>query len=92
MRTGLAMTILNNGYIDGLLQIFEQAEDLEQLPTLHTLFQIFKGLVLLNEESILTFLLTDQYYPKLLATLEYEPGLPCSSCRRHRSFLSRYLF
>ena len=82
------MTILNNGYIDGLLEIFTQMEDLEQLPSLFTLFHIFKGLVLLNEESILTYLLNVEYFPQLMAALEYDPELPSGSTyQRHRSFL-----
>jgi protein phosphatase-4 regulatory subunit 3 len=95
MRISLAITVRNSGYIDGLLDIFNQIVDLdvkESLPSLHTMFHIFKGLIMLSDDTILSMLLSDDYFPKLLAVLEYDPELPPGSYTRHRSFFERSNF
>lgn len=59
-------------YILKLAPLVEMAEDLESLPDLHRLCTIMKHLILLNDTSIIEFVVTDQAVMGVVGALECE--------------------
>lgn len=57
-------------YILKLAPLVEMAEDLEGLPDLHRLCNIMKTLILLNDTSIIEFVVTDQAIMGVVGALE----------------------
>lgn len=57
-------------YILKLAPLVEMAEDLESLPDLHRLCTIMKHLILLNDTSIIEFVVTDQAVMGVVGALE----------------------
>ncbi|KAM0716561.1 hypothetical protein Q7P37_008006 [Cladosporium fusiforme] len=74
-------------YILKLAPLVEMAEDLESLPDLHRLCTIMKHLILLNDTSIIEFVVTDQAVMGVVGALEYDPDFP-SHRANHRQYLS----
>eukprot|EP01006_Ploeotia_vitrea_P006045 TRINITY_DN12127_c0_g1_i1.p1 TRINITY_DN12127_c0_g1~~TRINITY_DN12127_c0_g1_i1.p1 ORF type:complete len:790 (+),score=88.55 TRINITY_DN12127_c0_g1_i1:48-2417(+) len=85
-RERLVQSLLSEGYIDKLLEIHEQCEDLDDLSNLHKLFTIFKSMVLLNWTELLKALFDSTRIMKVIATLEFDPDLPNKELH-HRKFL-----
>ena len=61
-------------YILKLAPLVEMAEDLESLPDLHRLCTIMKHLILLNDTSIIEFVVTDQAVMGVVGALECKRG------------------
>ncbi|OQO10954.1 hypothetical protein B0A48_05209 [Cryoendolithus antarcticus] len=74
-------------YILKLAPLVEMAEDLESLSDLHRLCTIMKHLILLNDSSIIEFVVTDQAIMGVVGALEYDPDFP-SHRANHRQYLS----
>ncbi|KAL1305857.1 hypothetical protein AAFC00_004010 [Neodothiora populina] len=74
-------------YIPKLLPLVEMAEDLEDIDDLHKLCNIMKTLILLNDASIIEFVVTDQAILGVVGALEYDPDFP-SHKANHRQFLA----
>lgn len=75
-REALAKFIVSEKYIPKLLPLVEMAEDLESLPDLHRLCSIMKMLILLNDTSIIEYVVTDDVVLGVVGALE------CKSVRR----------
>lgn len=65
----------------------EVAEDLESLPDLHRLCNIMKALILMNDNTIIEHLVTDDIIIGVVGALEYDPDFPTHKAN-HRHYLS----
>ena len=88
-RDALITFIMNpeQQYILKLTPLVEIAEDRESTPDLHRLCTIMKALILLNDTSIIEFVVTDQAVMGVVGALEYDPDFP-SHRANHRQYLS----
>ncbi|KAI0371515.1 DUF625-domain-containing protein [Pilatotrama ljubarskyi] len=68
--------IQNEDYIKGLIDVFNQAEDLESLTDLHALFNCMQTILLLNEHSLYEHILDDDIFMGVVGILEYDPEFP----------------
>ena len=82
----LIEAVLQQDYVLQLVTLFNTVEDLENVPDLHHLFHIFKGLVLLNDTGVYEELLREDLIVSVIGALEYDPELSCHSVN-HRAFL-----
>ena len=85
-RAKLIEAVLQQDYVLQLVTLFNTVEDLENVPDLHHLFHIFKGLVLLNDTGVYEELLREDLIVSVIGALEYDPELSCHSVN-HRAFL-----
>lgn len=81
----LSNEYIESNYIGKLLQIFKVADETQDLPTLHKLYEIFKQLFLFDRPQLLEVMLGDQYLIDIIGVLEYEP--PPAKHQKHREFL-----
>lgn len=82
---------VKENYLQKLLMVFTVCEDVEDERSLHLLFQIFTGIILMNDTAIFEILFTDECIMLLMGVLEYDPELPTK--QRHREYLkSQALF
>ncbi|XP_035630415.1 serine/threonine-protein phosphatase 4 regulatory subunit 3-like isoform X1 [Oncorhynchus keta] len=87
-REKLALAVENEGYIRKLLELFRQCEDLENADGLHHLYEIVKGIFLLNRTALFEVMFSEECIMDVIGCLEHDPaldGLP----RRHRDFLTK---
>ncbi|EED12904.1 DUF625 domain protein, putative [Talaromyces stipitatus ATCC 10500] len=91
-RDALGKFVLNENYIDKLIPLVSDAEDMESLPDLHRLCNIMKSLILLNDNVIIEHVVTDPIIIGVVGALEYDPDFPTHKAN-HRQYLqdqSRY--
>ncbi|PNS17452.1 hypothetical protein CAC42_7135 [Sphaceloma murrayae] len=74
-------------YIAKLVPLVEIAENLEDLLDLHRLCNIMKTLILLNDTSIIEFIVRDELILGVVGALEYDPDFP-SHKANHRQYLA----
>ncbi|KAK3676258.1 Platinum sensitivity protein [Recurvomyces mirabilis] len=88
-REALVKYIMNpeHPYILRLAPLVEEAEKQHNAPALHRLCSIMKHLILLNDNSIIEFVVTDQAIMGVVGALEYDPDFP-SHRANHRQYLS----
>ncbi|KAH7110586.1 component of IIS longevity pathway SMK-1-domain-containing protein [Dendryphion nanum] len=86
-REALAKFILQEKYIPKLIPLVEMAEDLESVQDLHRLCSIMKMLILLNDNSIIEYVVTDEVVLGVVGALEYDPDFPLHKAN-HRQYLS----
>ncbi|ESZ90201.1 hypothetical protein SBOR_9410 [Sclerotinia borealis F-4128] len=87
-REALTKLVINENYIRRLIPLVEIAEDLEDLPSLHRLCTIMKMMILLNDNSIVEHIVTDEVVLGVVGALEYDPDFP-SHKANHRLWLGR---
>ncbi|XP_071963542.1 serine/threonine-protein phosphatase 4 regulatory subunit 3-B-like [Antedon mediterranea] len=85
-REKLAQAIESGNYVKRLLELFHICEDLENLEGLHHLYEIFKDIFLLNKNSLLEMMFSEDSINAMLGVLEYDPSL--AAPYRHREYLS----
>ena len=78
--------VMAEGYLAKLLSIFRDCEDLEMTNSLHILFRIFKGLIMLNEPSLIEACLSDAFFLDTMGILEYDPDYDKHKIK-HREYL-----
>ncbi|MXQ98923.1 hypothetical protein E5288_WYG018525 [Bos mutus] len=83
----LALLVGNEDFIKQLLQLFHTCEDLEDTEGLQNLHDIVKGMLFLNQASLLEILVSDKYIMDVVGCLEYDPAL--AQPKRHREFLTQ---
>jgi protein phosphatase-4 regulatory subunit 3 len=71
-REALAKFILAHKYIPLLIPLVEMAEDLESVSDLHRLCSIMKMLILLNDTSIIEYVVHDDIILGVVGALECE--------------------
>ncbi|KAF2125983.1 DUF625-domain-containing protein [Dothidotthia symphoricarpi CBS 119687] len=86
-REALAKFILAHDYIPKLIPLVEMAEDLESASDLHRLCSIMKMLILLNDTSIIEYVVTDAVVLGVVGALEYDPDFPLHKAN-HRQYLA----
>ena len=87
-RDALAKFVVSEHYIRKLIPLVETAEDMEDLSSLHRLCTIMKILILLNDTSIIEYVVTDEVILGVVGALEYDPDFP-SHKANHRHWLSK---
>ncbi|OAL26495.1 hypothetical protein AYO20_10064 [Fonsecaea nubica] len=86
-REALAKFLIREEYLLKLIPLVEMAEDLESLPDLHRLCNIMKALILMNDNTIIEHLVTDDIILGVVGALEYDPDFPTHKAN-HRQYLS----
>ena len=86
-REALAKFLIREEYLLKLIPLVEVAEDLESLPDLHRLCNIMKALILMNDNTIIEHLVTDDIIIGVVGALEYDPDFPTHKAN-HRQYLS----
>mmetsp|Transcript_41571 Transcript_41571/g.69143 ORF Transcript_41571/g.69143 Transcript_41571/m.69143 type:complete len:821 (-) Transcript_41571:191-2653(-) len=86
-RAKLIEALLQQNYIPQLVDLFGVVEDLENKEDLHHMFNIFKGLVMLNDSGIYDIILREDLVMGVVGALEYDPDLTSHKVR-HRAFLT----
>lgn len=79
-RDSLGKFILNENYIDKLIPLVSDAEDMESLPDLHRLCNIMKALILLNDNIIIEHVVTDPVIIGVVGALECKRSLSHNFC------------
>lgn len=82
-RERLVAAVDRSNYIRQLIDLFHKAEDLEDLNSLHFLYEIFRQLILFNKQILYETLFSDDVIMDVIGILEYNPG----GRTRHRDFL-----
>ncbi|KAI1266014.1 DUF625-domain-containing protein [Xylariaceae sp. FL1019] len=85
-RDALTKYVLSERYIDKLIPIVSDAEDLESLSDLHRLCNIMKIIILLNDTNIIEQAVSDECVIGVVGALEYDPDFP-SHKANHRQWL-----
>ncbi|XP_047621561.1 serine/threonine-protein phosphatase 4 regulatory subunit 3B-like [Phacochoerus africanus] len=83
----LALVLENEDYIKKLLQLFHICENLEDTEGLYHLYEIIKGILLLNKTALLKVMFSDECIMDVVGCLEYDPAL--AQPKRHREFLTQ---
>ncbi|GAA6025606.1 hypothetical protein JCM11491_001426 [Sporobolomyces phaffii] len=86
-RERLAVQILKSKFIERLIEVHHEAEDLESLGDLHALCRVMQTVLLLNDNSIFEFVLQDDVILGVAGILEYDPDFP-SMKASYKSHLS----
>ncbi|KAF2106930.1 component of IIS longevity pathway SMK-1-domain-containing protein [Lophiotrema nucula] len=86
-REALTKFVLSQDYIPKLIPLVEMAEDLESASDLHRLCSIMKMLILLNDTSIIEYVVRDDVVLGVVGALEYDPDFPLHKAN-HRQYLS----
>ncbi|KAF3097385.1 Platinum sensitivity protein [Orbilia oligospora] len=86
-RDSLAKFIINDDYIPKLVPLLDTAEDMEMLPELFSLCRIMKIIILLNDSTIIEYIVTDEVVMGVVGILEYDPDFPTHKAN-HRTYLS----
>ncbi|KIW16335.1 hypothetical protein PV08_06386 [Exophiala spinifera] len=86
-REALAKFLMKEHYVEKLIPLVEMAEDLESLQDLHRLCNIMKALILMNDNTVIEHLVTDDIIIGVVGALEYDPDFPTHKAN-HRQYLS----
>ena len=86
-REALAKFLIREEYLLRLIPLVEMAEDLESLPDLHRLCNIMKALILMNDNTVIEHVVTDDIILGVVGALEYDPDFPTHKAN-HRQYLS----
>ncbi|KAF8339200.1 component of IIS longevity pathway SMK-1-domain-containing protein [Cantharellus anzutake] len=92
-RERISEYILTEDYIKQLMDVMEQAEDLESLGDLHALYGIMHTILSINDHGIYDYILNEDVFLGVVGILEYDPEFP-SYKASYRDFLknsSEYL-
>ncbi|KAF9607279.1 hypothetical protein IFM89_033486 [Coptis chinensis] len=72
-----------------LIDLFRLCEDLENLDSLHVIFKLVKGIILLNSPQIFEKIFGDEFIMDIIGSLEYDPDVP--HIQHHRAFLKEHV-
>ncbi|GAA6063624.1 hypothetical protein JCM10212_000125 [Sporobolomyces blumeae] len=86
-RERTAIQIVKTGFVEKLIDVHREAEDLESLEDLHALCRVMQTILLLNDNSIFDLVLKDELILGVAGILEYDPDFPTmkASYRAHLS-------
>lgn len=85
-RENLSTAIEQQSYIKKLIDLFHMCEDLENTEGLHILFDIFKGLFLLEKNTVFEIMFLPENIMDIVGILEYDPRK--KEMTPHREFLN----
>ncbi|KAG4302738.1 hypothetical protein PCK1_001093 [Pneumocystis canis] len=86
-KESLAKFVLNENYIMQLISLLDVCEDLEILADLHLLCSIMKNIILINDASIIEYILRDDIILGVVGILEYDPDFTTHKAN-YREYLS----
>ncbi|GAA5898668.1 hypothetical protein JCM5296_005955 [Sporobolomyces johnsonii] len=86
-RERTANQIVKSGFVEKLIEVHGEAEDLESLEDLHALCRVMQTILLLNDNAIFELVLKDELILGVAGILEYDPDFPTmrASYRAHLS-------
>ncbi|CAF3552890.1 unnamed protein product [Adineta steineri] len=88
-RDFLARAIESENYIRKLIDLYHICEDLENIDSLHQLYEIIRSIFYLNKSTLFEILFSDEFIMDIIGCLEYEPQLNFKTKRNHREFLDK---
>ncbi|CAF3621141.1 unnamed protein product [Rotaria socialis] len=86
-RDLLARAIESGNYLRKLIDLFHICEDLENLESLHQLYEIIRSMFYLNKSSLFQLLFSEEFILDVIGCLEYDSQLNYHEKRNHREFL-----
>ncbi|EJD53799.1 DUF625-domain-containing protein [Auricularia subglabra TFB-10046 SS5] len=78
--------IINKNYVKSMVDVLQQAEDLESLEDLHALCSCMQTILLLNDHMIYEYVMADELFEGVCGILEYDPEFPTHKAS-YRDFL-----
>ncbi|KAI0080632.1 DUF625-domain-containing protein [Panus rudis PR-1116 ss-1] len=78
--------IQSEEYIKSLIDVLQQAEDLESLENLHALYSCMQTILSLNDHTMFEHVLEDDIFHGVVGMLEYDPDFPTHKAN-YRDFL-----
>ncbi|GAA6033750.1 hypothetical protein JCM8097_004413 [Rhodosporidiobolus ruineniae] len=92
-RERAANIIVRSGFVDKLVKVHEEAEDLESLEDLHALCRVMQTIFLLNDSNLFDLVIKDDLILGVVGMLEYDPDFPTmrASYRAHLSSPSSFV-
>ncbi|BGP21253.1 DUF625 domain protein [Rhodotorula toruloides] len=92
-RERAASVIVRTGYIEKLVKVQQEAEDLESIEDLHALCRVMQAIFHLNDNAIFEHVLKDEIIIGVVGILEYDPEFPTmrASYREHLSSPSSFV-
>ena len=69
-RDAISKIMIQENYLGHLIELFQRAEDLEDLPDLHRLCNIMKTLVLYNDSAFIEYIVRDEVVFGVVGALE----------------------
>lgn len=96
MESGLAdqirlaeLILQDQDKIPKLMDLFKICEDLENIDSLHMIFKIVKGIILLNNTQIFEKIFGDDLIMDIIGSLEYDPDVP--QVQHYRKYLKEHV-
>ncbi|KAJ2077458.1 Platinum sensitivity protein [Coemansia sp. RSA 988] len=86
-RDKLVAFITGDGYLERLRDLHETCEELDATDELHTIYNIARQIILLNDSSVFECIIRDEHIIGIAGMLEYDPQNPVEP-GTYRSFLS----
>ena len=84
-RDKVASAFEKEDYLNKLLQLFKKLEAAQNTKALHKMYEIFKNIFLLNQNSLFEVMLSEESLFDVLGIFEYDPNQ--SPPKRHRDYL-----
>ncbi|KAL9263830.1 Serine/threonine-protein phosphatase 4 regulatory subunit 3-like protein [Drosera capensis] len=75
-------------FFQRLMNLFKICEDLEDIESLHMLYKIIRGIIILNSQQIFEKIFGDELIMDVIGCLEYETEVPHA---HHRNFLNEHV-
>ncbi|XP_047333900.1 serine/threonine-protein phosphatase 4 regulatory subunit 3 isoform X2 [Impatiens glandulifera] len=72
-----------------LMDLFQMCEDMENMDSLHIIYKIIRGIILLNSPQIFEKIFGDELIMEIIGCLEYDPDSP--HVQHHRNFLKEHV-
>lgn len=79
----------DQSFFPKLMNLFKMSEDLDNMETLHIIFKLVKGIILLNSQQIFEKIFADEFILDIIGCLEYDPEIP--QVQYHRAFLKEHV-
>jgi len=86
-RGSLASMIVKFNYVEELIDLFHNCEELHDEESLRLIASLFKSFVLINETVLDADIFSDKHILDFIGVLEYDPEVPACSRVHHREFL-----
>ncbi|CAF0884074.1 unnamed protein product [Adineta steineri] len=86
-RDLLARAIESGNYIRKLIDLFHICEDLENIESLHQLYEIIRSIFYLNKSSLFELLFSEEFILDIIGCLEYDSQLNYTEKKNHREFI-----
>ncbi|PKA62990.1 hypothetical protein AXF42_Ash007786 [Apostasia shenzhenica] len=83
------LILQDQSFFSKLMDMFRMSEDLENIETLHVIFKLVKGIILLNSQQIFEKIFSDEFILETIGCLEYDPEVP--QIQHHRAFLKDHV-